>query len=116
MRAVKVHKAVVGMSLADVVPRSHYCSVCGSLKLMWYKFLQKYPEQGDSALAAIQNCFANGTRAARSGSALALKACADELTGKQVTTSLDFLLGQGLADHNDEVRSQMIAAGEHPRT
>ena len=74
--------------------------------------LQRHPEQGDSTLAAVQSCFTDGTRAARSGSALALKACADELTGKQVPDTLDFLLGHGLADHDDEVRSQMVAAGE----
>lgn len=60
----------------------------------------------------IQDCFRHGTRAARSGSALALKACAEELTGEQVTNTLDFLLGHGLADHDDEVRSQMVAAGD----
>ena len=74
--------------------------------------MQMHPEMGDSALLVIQECFRHGTRTARSGSALALKACADELTGKQVTDTLDFLLGHGLADHDDEVRSQMVAAGD----
>lgn len=45
---------------------------------------------------------------------MALRACAEELTGDQVTRTLDFLLGQGLADIDDEVRSQMVAAGESP--
>ena len=74
--------------------------------------MQMHPEKGDSALMVIQGCFGHGTRAARSGSALALKACAEELTGEQVTNTLDFLLGHGLADHDDEVRSQMVAAGD----
>ena len=74
--------------------------------------MQMHPEKGDSALVVIQACFRRGTRAARSGSALALKASADELTGEQVTRTLDFLLGHGLADPDDEVRSQMVAAGD----
>ena len=28
----QIHKAVVGMSLAGIVPRSHHCSVCGFQK------------------------------------------------------------------------------------
>ena len=75
-----------------------------------------HPEQGTSTLTAIQGCFSNGSRAGRSGSALALKACAAQLSGEQVTSILDFLLGQGLADADDEVRSQMVAAGELPHS
>ena len=78
--------------------------------------VQMHPEQGTSTLTAIQDCFSNGSRAGRSGSALALKACAASLSGEQVTSILDFLLGQGLADANDEVRSQMVAAGELPHS
>lgn len=78
--------------------------------------VQMHPEQGTSTLTAIQGCFSNGSRAGRSGSALALKACAAQLSGEQVTSILDFLLGQGLADADDEVRSQMVAAGELPHS
>ena len=76
--------------------------------------VQMYPEQGTSTLTAIQDCFSSGSVAGRSGSALALKACAAQLSGEQVTSILDFLLGRGLADANDEVRSQMVAAGKLP--
>ena len=78
--------------------------------------VQMHPEQGTSTLTAIQDCFSNGSIAGRSGSALALKACAAHLSGEQVTSILDFLLGRGLADANDEVRSQMVAAGELPHS
>ena len=78
--------------------------------------MQMHPEQGTSTLTAIQDCFNKGSRAGRSGSALALKACAAQLSGEQVTSILDFLLGQGLADADDEVRSQMVAAGELPHS
>lgn len=53
----------------------------------------------------------NGSQTARIGSALALKACAPQLNAQQVPEALDFLLGYGLADADEDVRGQMVAAG-----
>jgi hypothetical protein len=52
-----------------------------------------------------------GSQRARSGAALALRACAQHLSGQLVPAALDFLLGQGLADMDEGVRGQMVAAG-----
>ena len=55
---------------------------------------------------------APGSSAAqRSGVAQALSACAPQLDQQHVPLVLDFLLGRGLADADDDVRAQMVAAG-----
>ncbi len=46
----------------------------------------------------------DGDSTARRGCAVSLKSLASDLNDVEVTTALDFLIGNGLADHNDKVR------------
>jgi hypothetical protein len=72
--------------------------------------LQEHPSAEGSALEAIMAAY-EGNPAARTGAALALKACSPHWTAPRVQMALDFLLGSGLADPDDGVRSHMVEAG-----
>jgi len=75
--------------------------------------VQIYPQTSGEAVQKIIALYSEGgSQYARSGCALGLKACAAQLNNQQVPVALDFLLGQGLADVVDDVRGQMVAAGE----
>lgn len=73
--------------------------------------MQAHPEAAGDALQKIFGNYEGGSRYARNGAALALKSCAAQLDSQQVPIALDFLLGEGLADVDDDVRGQMVSAG-----
>lgn len=52
-----------------------------------------------------------GNADARGGLATALRTVAPLLAEEQVAVALDFLLSEGLADHDPNVREQMVIAG-----
>jgi hypothetical protein len=73
---------------------------------------QEHPEATSEAVGrVIAGYSARAPAAARSGAALALRACTPRLGPQQVPAALDFLLAAGLGDPDDEVRAQMVAAG-----
>lgn len=73
---------------------------------------QEHTESVSEAVDRVVAGYGAGASAtARSGTALALKACTPCLGPQQVPAVLDFLLGRGLADADDDVRAQMVAAG-----
>lgn len=43
--------------------------------------------------------------------AVGIQECAPRFTSAEISKSLDFLIGLGLADDDDRVREQMVAAG-----
>ncbi len=73
--------------------------------------LQAHPEAVGEAVQRIIRSYEGGSQQGRVGAALALRACAPQLTNQQVPIALDFLLGEGLADADDDVRGQMVTAG-----
>lgn len=72
---------------------------------------QEHPEKEQEALDAIVQQYAAGNPGARTGRAMALKACASCWSGPRVQAALDFLLSRGLADADDGVRNHMVEAG-----
>ena len=83
-------------------------SVCTCDHLL---LVQAHPEAVGEAVQRIVTSYEGGSQYARSGAALALRACAPQLNNQQVPIALDFLLGHGLADIDDGVRGQMVSAG-----
>lgn len=74
--------------------------------------LQERPGSRDEAIKRMVDAYdAGAPPASRSGTARALKACAAQLGPTHVPFALDFLLGTGLADVDDDVRAEMVAAG-----
>lgn len=86
-----------------VISCLHFYGHCG--------LVQAHPQAAGDALQRIIASYGGGSQWARSGAALALKACAAQFDCQQVPIALDFLLGQGLADADDDVRGQMVSAG-----
>ena len=80
--------------------------------------LQKHPTAAEGALQLIVADYDSALPRARSGSALAVKACASHFDGDMLMTALHFLLEHGLADmaHVQEqkatVSEQMMQAGK----
>ena len=80
--------------------------------------VQKHPELSEQALQLIMKDFAAASSCARSGAALAVKACATFFGGDMLMTALHFLLEHGLADvaqlpqQKATVSEQMMQAGE----
>jgi len=80
--------------------------------------MQKHPTAAEGALQLIVADYDSALPRARSGSALAVKACASHCNGDMLMTSLHFLLEHGLADvaHVEDqkatVSEQMMQAGK----
>lgn len=80
--------------------------------------LQKHPTAAESALQLIVADYDSALPRARSGSALAVKACASHFDGDMLMTALHFLLEHGLADmahvqdQKATVSEQMMQAGK----
>jgi len=80
--------------------------------------LQKHPTAAEGALQLIVADYDSALPRARSGSALAVKACASHFDADMLMTALHFLLEHGLADmaHVQEqkatVSEQMMQAGK----
>ena len=53
-----------------------------------------------------------GSWSARSGTALALQSCAPCFDADDVSQAMNFLMGRGVVDADEEVRSRMLDAGE----
>ena len=52
-----------------------------------------------------------GSWPARNGTALALQSCAASFEGDDVSQALNFLMGKGVIDMDEEIRSRMLDAG-----
>ena len=77
--------------------------------------LQDFPDAGPELLAAIIRSYTKGASSyLRGGIALALNAAAPQWRSQDATVALDFLLGSGFAERDDDVRSGMVDAGEQP--
>ncbi len=80
--------------------------------------LQKYASSADTALQLIVTDYDSALPRARSGAALAVKACASHFGGDMLMTALHFLLEHGLADMAEvqdlkaTVSEQMMQAGK----
>lgn len=80
--------------------------------------LQKHPELSEQALQLIMKDYDTASSCARSGAALAVKACATFFGGGMLMTALHFLLEHGLADvaqlqqQKATVSEQMMQAGK----
>ena len=80
--------------------------------------LQKHPVLSEQALQLTIRDYSTALPRARSGAALAVKACADFFDGDMLMTALHFLLEHGLADvaqvsdQKATVSEQMMQAGE----
>ena len=89
-----------------------------SLLDMFCCCLQKHPGATSQALEHIMEGYDGAPARARSGAALALKACAGLLGGDMLMTALHFLLEHGLADmaqvqdQKATISEQMMQAGE----
>ncbi len=83
--------------------------------------LQKHPTAAEAALQLIVADYNSALPRARSGSALAVKACASHFDGDMLMTALHFLLEHGLADmahvqdQKATVSEQMMQAGKSTR-
>lgn len=81
-------------------------------------WLQKHPEATSTALEQIMEGYEQAPARARSGAALAVKACADLFGDDMLMTALHFLLEHGLADmaqvqdQKATISEQMMQAGE----
>ncbi|KAK9840722.1 hypothetical protein WJX81_000165 [Elliptochloris bilobata] len=74
--------------------------------------MQVHPDTAREVLSGVLGIYTGGAApAARSGAAVALATCAAHIRTEDVPKTLDFLLGQALADPSDAVRSQMVDAG-----
>ncbi len=95
----------------------HCCCTVQILSLL-FADLQKHPTAAEAALQLIAADYDSAPPRARSGSALAVKACASHFDGDMLMTALHFLLEHGLADvaHVQEqkatVSEQMMQAGK----
>lgn len=80
--------------------------------------MQKHPASADTALELIVSGYDAAAPQARSGAALAVKACASFFAEGMLMTALDFLLEHGLADmaalpdQKSTVSEQMMQAGD----
>ena len=80
--------------------------------------MQKHPTAAEAAMQLIVADYDSALPRARSGAALAVKACASHFGGDMLMTALHFLLEHGLADmaHVQEqkatVSEQMMQAGK----
>lgn len=73
---------------------------------------QEVPEAHKGALQELLGMYERKRNwEARSGTALALQSCAAVWEGEDVTQILNFLVGRGVLDDDDTVRSQMVDAG-----
>ena len=78
--------------------------------------LQDFPTAGPGLLSAIVGAYTQGASVhLRGGIALALSASAPQWRSEDASVALDFLLGCGFADRDDDVRSAMVEAGAVPR-
>lgn len=79
---------------------------------------QKHPGLSEQALRLIIHDYSTASPRARSGAALAVKACAEFFGGDMLMMALHFLLEHGLADvahvpdQKGLVSEQMMQAGE----
>lgn len=86
-------------------------------KAMLLNVLQKHSDASEQALQLITRDYDSALPRARSGAALAVKACADFFDGDMLMTALHFLLEHGLADvaqvsqQKATVSEQMMQAG-----
>ena len=85
---------------------------------MLFYVLQKHSDASEQALQLITRDYDSALPRARSGAALAVKACANFFDGDMLMTALHFLLEHGLADvaqvshQKATVSEQMMQAGK----
>ena len=80
-------------------------------------FLQDAQAGKGEALSEILGQYeAVGSWSARSGTALALQSCAPCFDADDVSQCMNFLMGRGVVDPDEEVRSRMLDAGALPAT
>ncbi|KAK9857624.1 hypothetical protein WJX84_011127, partial [Apatococcus fuscideae] len=74
--------------------------------------LLEFPETVPGVVSALLERYTvTAPSALRSGVALALKACCNELEPEHVQRCLEFMLAQGLADADGHIWEQMVSAG-----
>lgn len=74
--------------------------------------MQEFPETVPGTVSALLELYSvTAPSAMRSGVALALKACCNELEPEHVQRCLEFMLAQGLADADGQIWEQMVSAG-----
>ncbi|KAG2489371.1 hypothetical protein HYH03_012201 [Edaphochlamys debaryana] len=74
--------------------------------------LPQHRAAGPDLLAAVLACYdPESPLTARVGVAIALKGLAPALGDDDVNPALDFLIGRGLADEDEGIRAEMVAAG-----
>ena len=78
--------------------------------------MQEFPETVPATVSALLEKYSvTAPSSLRSGVALALKACCNELEPEHVQRCLEFMLAQGLADADAQIWEQMVSAGTmHP--
>ncbi len=75
--------------------------------------MQEHPESVPAVVGALLERYGVKVPAAlRSGIALALKACCNELEPEHVQRCLEFMLSQGMADADGQIWEQMVSAGD----
>lgn len=75
--------------------------------------LQEFPETVPGTVSTLLDLYSvTAPSAMRSGVALALKACCNELEPEHVQRCLEFMLAQGLADADGQIWEQMVSAGK----
>ena len=72
---------------------------------------QEHPSSVGTGLQQLLALAEGGNADTRGGLATALRTVAPLLAEEQVAAALDFLLGEGLADPDPNVREQMVIAG-----
>ena len=73
---------------------------------------QEHPESvPDVVSALLERYTVTAPAALRSGIALAMKACCNELEPEHVQRCLEFMLSQGLADADGQIWEQIVSAG-----
>ncbi|KAK9866109.1 hypothetical protein WJX84_009505 [Apatococcus fuscideae] len=74
--------------------------------------LLEFPETVPATVSALLEKYSvTAPSSLRSGVALALKACCNELEPEHVQRCLEFMLAQGLADADAQIWEQMVSAG-----